>query len=119
MTVTTQEAAAALGLEHSGAVATDSRVPDASTPDRVDRLVKAASALVSSYAPDAPEAVQDEAVLQLVGYMHDAPESTAFTRNAFIQSGAGSLLSPYRMHDAGVIGGEAGMPSVDEMIEKA
>ena len=58
------------------------------------RLQGVAEAHIDLLAPDAPEAVKDEAIVQFVGYLYDVP--TAGRRdayaNSFVNSGAGSLL---------------------------
>lgn len=66
---------------------------------RVDRLLQAAKARVERFAPNAPDAVQDQAVVMLARYMLDAHPETAdyMARSAsFANSGAKSLLATYR-----------------------
>ena len=65
----------------------------------------AATALVESRAPDAPEAVQNKAVVQIVGYWLDAPPANAqrFGFNAFLHSGAAQILKPFIKHRAQAI----------------
>ena len=70
------------------------------------RLHAVATAHVTRHAPDAPEDVQDEATIRIVGYLYDQPNagrSIAYA-NALRNSGAASLLLPWREHRAGAIG---------------
>ncbi len=64
----------------------------------VNRVLATATALVEDYAPDAPTAIQVEAVIRLAGYLFDAPPgaSQRFT-NPMHDSGAQSLLARYRV----------------------
>ena len=66
------------------------------------------TALVEKYAPDAPDAVKDQATVQAVGYIWEAPASAPARMNfanAMQNSGANAMLSAWREHGAGVIGG--------------
>ena len=63
------------------------------------RLLGAATALVEGYAPNAPESVQDEAVVRLAGWMYDAIPGRTWA-SAMGQSGAQSILSPWRSRRA-------------------
>ena len=61
------------------------------------RLQGVAEAYITLLAPDAPEAVQDEATIRLVAYLYDVPAAgrrDAYA-NGFVNSGAGSLLSQW------------------------
>lgn len=75
----------------------------------VTRLLPVATAIVERYAPGAPEAVQNEAVVRLSGYSFDAPFNPAVgrtvTTNALQASGAAALLAQWRDHRGGVIAG--------------
>ena len=57
---------------------------------------------------DAPEAVVNEAVIRVAGYLYDQPTAAggASFANALRNSGAASMLLPYRMHRAGSVRGE-------------
>ena len=57
----------------------------------------AATALVEARAPLAPDASQNKAVVQIVGYWLEAPQAGAqrFGYNAFLQSGAAAILAPF------------------------
>ena len=73
----------------------------------VTRIQNAVTALIEQYAPDAPDAVKDQATVQAVGYIQEAPASAPARMNfanAMQNSGANALLAPWREHRAGVIG---------------
>ena len=57
----------------------------------------AATALVETRAPLAPEDSQNRAVVQIVGYWLNSPEAapTRFGYNAWLHSGAAQILAPY------------------------
>ena len=61
------------------------------------RLLEVGTAMVEKLAPDAPEAVADEAVVRFAGYLYDAPESPpgAAYAAAWRNSGAQSLVAPW------------------------
>ena len=85
---------------------------------RVQALGSTAAALVERYAPGAPPAVKDEAVIRCAGWLREAPSSgarredtgdisTAWTPNmtgALRSSGAMGLLTAWKVRRAGVIG---------------
>ena len=83
-------------------------------------LGAAASAMVEKYAPGAPQAVKDEAVIRMAGYLAQAdfggfrsegqgvggtpgPEYVTNHAPAFRNCGAAMLLTPWRVRRAGVI----------------
>ncbi len=82
------------------------------------RVGVAASAMIEQYAPGAPQALKDEAVIRLGGYLAGSdfggiakesigPLDTEFTvnhANAFRNCGAAALLSRWRVRRAGKIG---------------
>lgn len=94
---------------------------DASEADELavaTRLLSVGSAIVSKYAPDAPDALSDEAVLRYAGYLYGSTASNygshlkqdvagigiEYPTNhglAFRNSGAKSLLSPWKVRHAG------------------
>ena len=79
---------------------------DVTTQNELMRLQGVSEALVSTYLRGAncPQAIQDEAVIRLAGYLFDAPAAgTAAYANAGRNSGAWSLLAPHRIHRAGSI----------------
>ncbi len=81
------------------------------------RLLEVATALVNRYAPDAPDAVSNEAVIRCAGWLNEQPHaavrsetigdlSTSFAPNmqsALRHSGAMALLSPWKVRRAGAI----------------
>ena len=64
----------------------------------VDRLLGVGTELVGSYAPNAPDLIQNEAVVRLGGYLFDQPNAGRGVNyaNALRNSGAQSLLSQWR-----------------------
>ena len=81
-------------------------------------LGELAAARVELEAPDAPQAVRDEAVIRYAGYMAGSdygsirdetigPQSITYAMNhaaAFRNSGAAGLLAPWKIRRAGAIG---------------
>ena len=88
------------------------------TDARLDQLGATASALVEREAPGAPGAVKDEATIRTAGYLHGSdfggirsesigPRSVEYTAShaaMFRNCGAKSLLRPWRVRNAGIIG---------------
>ena len=67
------------------------------------RLLGYSTAAIEKHAPDAPAAIQNEAVVRLAGYLFEQPyagQGLAFA-NSLRNSGASSMLLPYRVHRAG------------------
>ena len=90
------------------------------TEDRADELLKVAKARVEGYAPDAATAVQNEAARRFCGYLLLADETgfgvirtqrtgdsdSEFVINhamGFRNSGAESLLTPFKKRRGGLI----------------
>ena len=81
------------------------------------RLLAVAAALVERYAPDAPDAVANEAVIRTAGWLAEQPSaairaeteadiSTSYApsmQSALRHSGGMALLSPWRVRRAGQI----------------
>ena len=81
------------------------------------RLLPTATALVDRFAPAAPEALANEAVIRTAGWLSEAPSSgarresegdisTTFSpaaTGALRSSGAMALLSPWKARRAGVV----------------
>ena len=81
------------------------------------RLIEAGAALVERYAPGAPEAVKNEAVIRCAGYLQETPPAairsertgeiaTGYFRDsasALRHSGAMAILSPWKVRRAGAI----------------
>ena len=90
----------------------------ADSDERASGLGDAAAAMVEQYAPGAPAAIKDEAVIRLAGYLAEAnfgarqsltvgPMEASYVAshaNAFRNSGAAGLLSRWRVRRAGAIG---------------
>ena len=88
------------------------------TEQRAGRLLDVATEMVSQYAPDAPTAILNEAVIRVCGYLAQQPSdarresttggiSTGWApthTSALRHSGAMSLLSPWKIRRAGAIG---------------
>ena len=70
------------------------------------RLLSYSSLAVERHAPKAPDAVHNEAVIRIAGYLFDQPNAGrgAVYANAMRNSGASSILLPYRVHRAGSVG---------------
>ena len=70
-------------------------------PDEYNTILStnlaAATALVESRAPAAPDDSQNKAVVQLVAYWLDAPPAAPqrFGYNAWLHSGAAQILAPF------------------------
>ena len=86
------------------------------------RLLQVATSVISRYAPEAPDAIQDEAAIRFAGYLAQSARSSGFGAvrkvgigrldveavsshaAAFRNCGAAALLSDWRVRRAGVIG---------------
>ena len=92
-------------------------IGDSTIEDAVlDRLGETASALVERYASSAPQAVRDEAVVRVVGYLAQTPHTgltrlsvdgidlvfDRMNRSAMRLSGAKALLAPWRSPGAAI-----------------
>ena len=101
VTLTESELAGALGVNQALA----------------DRLLPVAKALVQQYGPDAPEPIQNEAVIRCAGWLADKPSSSLQSErfgdvevqwatgqlSALRHSGAMALLSPFKVRRGGAI----------------
>ena len=99
ITITVDELAAALRLGDA---------PEETA--EATRLLAYASEAVPKYAPLASDVVQNEAAIRLAGYLYDMPfagKGSGYA-NALKNSGAASILLPYREHR----GGKAGIKPV-------
>ena len=64
----------------------------------INRILATATALVESYAPKAPEAIQNEAVIRVGGYLFDSPPGGSMRfANPLADSGAQALLARFRI----------------------
>ena len=70
------------------------------------RLLAVGTAHVERHAPDAPAPVKEESVVRVAGYLFDMPNAGRGIgyASALRNSGAASLLLPWRVHRAGSIG---------------
>jgi len=97
--------------DYSIAIRASTAAPAEPILSLVTRLKGLTDAAVARYAPAAPEAVRDEASVLMGGYLWDGPQ-TQFggspSSNALRHSGAASILAPYRVHSAGIIGASQG-----------
>ncbi|MDE0030623.1 MAG: hypothetical protein OXU42_14615 [Deltaproteobacteria bacterium] len=95
-TLTTETVAAALRLDAPLSTELETQLT---------RLMAVGSALVDLYASEAPEAVRTEAVIRVVAYLFDQPESPHGTRYsaAWRNSGAAALVGPWIVRGASVI----------------
>ena len=72
---------------------------DADQTAELQLLIDVARSTVRDEAPDAPDNVQDLAIQRFAAYQHDQPYAArgqSFA-NAFVNSGAGSVLSRWRV----------------------
>ena len=75
--------------------------------DILTRLLAVGSSVVVKHAPNAPDSVQNEAVVRMAGYLFDQPAASSRQgyASAFRNSGARALLLPWRVHGLGVVEG--------------
>ena len=73
--------------------------------ESLTRLLALSNCLVLEAAPSAPAVIQDQAVVQLAGYLFDQPTSPGgrMWSNALANAGALHLLSRWRVRGASVI----------------
>ena len=88
------------------------------TDEKIQRLGAAVAAHVERFAPDAPQATKDEAVIRASGWLLDTIGAQRFRGVGaldlepapvqsgpwFRSSGAMALLSPWKVRRAGVVG---------------
>ena len=92
VTLTTIQLAAAMRI---GDGVTPLEEPQAGV---INRILASATALVESYAPNAPEAIQNEAVIRVGGYLFDSPPGGSMRfANPLADSGAQALLARFRI----------------------
>ena len=74
------------------------------------RQLGVAQAFVELIAENAPDAIKDEAVIRMAGYLYDAPPAGPDTRyaDAWRNSGAASLVARWVVHR---LGDATGLPS--------
>ena len=93
----------------------------ANDPDVAAQLLAVATALVEKEGPDAPAAIQNEAVIRFAGYLAQSdfgtirkesigPRDVEYQINhagAFRNCGAKALISPWKVRRAGLIENDA------------
>ena len=95
---------------------TSSELTDALDVTDAGRLLVVVTELVEHYAPDAPDAVQNEAAIRAAGWLSQRPYAASGDtvgplsasyapgqHSALRHSGAMALLSPYKVRRAGVL----------------
>ena len=89
MALTVAQLAAYLGIESR----------DSDQTAELQRLLDAANSTVQDDAPDAPASIKDLAIQRFAAYQHDQPFAARGQSyaNAFVNSGAGSVLSRWRV----------------------
>ena len=92
-------------------LAADLRIGDGTTEPTgavlvvLTRIAATATAMVTRYSPNAPDAIHNEAFVRLAGWLFDSDPSGSNPGGptAMRSSGAQSLLGPYKVRRAGVI----------------
>ena len=84
----------------------------------LDRWITTAEAIVENHAPSAPDAIKDAAAIRVIGMWNSGAgrglmgetDDTYAVRyavggaaGALIRSGGAEMLSPYRIHRAGIV----------------
>lgn len=97
--------------------ATDLQAEIRGSAERATRLLAVASEIVTRYAPNAPDAIANEAAIRVAGWLADTPSAGMVVSrlgereyshlrqtltSALRSSGAMSLLRPYKPVGAGV-----------------
>lgn len=72
------------------------------------RLLGVCTETAELLAPEAPDAILDEAVIRMAGYLYDQPEAHrgGGYASAWNNSGAAGLVAPWRVRRAGNAGAE-------------
>ena len=88
------------------------RQPSGVDDSRLSRLLSVAQTIVNAYVTDSlecPEALKDEGVILMVGYVYDSPPAYVGSgyANSFRNSGAESILSRYHIEGSALIGSSA------------
>ena len=73
------------------------------------RILGAAEALITDYAPAAPEAIRDEATIRIASRLYDQQGADARGGNPIVASGAAHLLAPW--HTRTATGGSGTTPA--------
>ena len=92
--------------------ATDPEQVPAAITTTLEIMVPAGRAICTAFAPDAPEAVGNAALVRLVGWLWDSDPADASLGMALQNSGAAPLLAQWRKQRAAVLGGEIGAATI-------
>lgn len=98
VTITVEQAAVAIRAT------TDAGTIPAPVAMTLGFLFPAAVALVTEYAPAAPNDVLNAAAIRLTGWLYDADPTDPQIGRAMQVSGATALLGRWRVHRAGAVG---------------
>lgn len=86
---------------------TDQQLADAIRSELADavRLRLVAETMVTKYTSNAPDAIADEAVIRVSGYLLDSPPAPSGAGHAAVlrNSGAEGLLSPWKKRRGGIV----------------
>ena len=63
----------------------------------LENLLHTSTDAVNAYVDDAPDPTSNEAVIRMAGHLFDQPAHNRNPQNAFVTSGARSLLSPWHV----------------------
>ena len=99
VTITQQEVAVAIRAATS---ADDIPAPVAEV---LKFLFPAASAIILTYAPGAPDSVHDASMIRLCGWLYEADPADPSAARPLQASGTAPLLAQWRVQRAGVISG--------------
>ena len=87
--------------------------PPVAIKTALDCLIAAGKERIMRYAPTAPTAINDAALIRLVGFLYDAEAGDPRNTDPLMSSGAAALLSPWRFHGIGILE-ESGAAAVIE-----
>ena len=98
VTITRQALQAALRIDGAEADSSAESI-------EVARIMATVTALVEKHAPNAPDAIQNEAVVRAGGWLFDMPAAQRTAAGDVLRnSGALALMLPWRVHRAGSTG---------------
>ena len=105
-TITTKQIAVAIR------VAIEEDLVDSSILAVLEWIVMSSKEQILAYAPHAPDAVHNLALVRLSGYIYEVDPTDQFqSDNPLSNSGATALLAQWRIHNAGVITGDDAAPA--------
>ncbi len=90
----------AVTIDTTAVARTIRAVDSAETSVEITSLLEYATAEVLRIAPNAPDAVHNRSAIAICGYLYDRPTAAAGAgyANVVRNSGASSMLLPYRIH---------------------